>query len=75
MELCWLTCACSALNGEELTRSGGVGLMGELLSRCVAGAKGTMPVLRLCLQQRHAVAWLMCMLCQHCPAQMGAMGQ
>lgn len=37
MQLCWLTCACSALNGEELTRSGGVGLLGELLLRCVAG--------------------------------------
>ncbi|GAB4814092.1 hypothetical protein N2152v2_001138 [Parachlorella kessleri] len=36
VQLCWLTCACSALNGEELTRSGGVGLLGDLLSRCVA---------------------------------------
>ena len=24
VELCWLTCAASRLNGEELTRSGGV---------------------------------------------------
>lgn len=36
VELVWLTCACSHLNGEELTRSGGVGLLGELLSRCVS---------------------------------------
>jgi hypothetical protein len=40
VELCWLTCACSRLNGEELTRSGGVALLGELLMRCVAGGWG-----------------------------------
>ena len=34
MELCWLTCISSELNGAELTRSGGVLIMGRLLSRC-----------------------------------------
>ncbi len=34
MELCWLTCVSSALNGEELTRSGGVATLGALLMRC-----------------------------------------
>ena len=36
MELCWLTCVASELNGEELTRSGGVVALGRLLQRCVA---------------------------------------
>ncbi len=35
-ELCWLICAASKLNGEELARSGGVQLMGELLTRCIS---------------------------------------
>jgi DnaJ family protein C protein 13 len=35
-ELCWLICAASKLNGEELARSGGVHLMGELLTRCIS---------------------------------------
>lgn len=35
-ELCWLTCAASKLNGEELARSGGVHLMGDLLTRCIS---------------------------------------
>ena len=34
VELCWLTCISSELNGAELTRSGGVLIMGRLLSRC-----------------------------------------
>eukprot|EP00898_Chlorokybus_atmophyticus_P007654 jgi/Chlat1/7890/Chrsp66S00581 len=34
-ELCWLTCASSALNGEELIRSGGVMLLSALLARCM----------------------------------------
>lgn len=36
VELCWLTCASSELNGEELTRSGGVDILGSLLARCCA---------------------------------------
>lgn len=36
-ELCWLTCAASRLNGDELTRAGGLHLLGHLLSRCIAG--------------------------------------
>ena len=35
MELCWLTCVSSELNGGELTRSGGVGVLGRLLQRCL----------------------------------------
>ncbi|GLJ44227.1 hypothetical protein SUGI_0923670 [Cryptomeria japonica] len=34
-ELIWLTCASSALNGEELVRDGGVPLLATLLSRCM----------------------------------------
>ncbi|KAK9807966.1 hypothetical protein WJX73_008492 [Symbiochloris irregularis] len=34
LELCWLTCVSSRLNGEELARSGGVAILGALLSRC-----------------------------------------
>lgn len=34
VELCWLTCVSSELNGEELTRSGGVDILGSLLARC-----------------------------------------
>ncbi|KAH9315592.1 hypothetical protein KI387_024219, partial [Taxus chinensis] len=34
-ELIWLTCASSALNGEELVRDGGVPLLSTLLSRCM----------------------------------------
>ena len=34
MELCWLTCVSSRLNGEELARAGGVATLGALLSRC-----------------------------------------
>jgi DnaJ family protein C protein 13 len=40
VELCWLTCVCSALNAEELMRCGGVTVLGQLLSRC----KGVMPL-------------------------------
>lgn len=36
MELCWLTCVSSALNGEELTRCGGVAILGQLLTRTVS---------------------------------------
>lgn len=36
LELCWLTCVSSRLNGEELARSGGVAILGALLSRCAA---------------------------------------
>lgn len=36
VELCWLTCVSSALNGEELTRSGGIATLGRLLMRCVS---------------------------------------
>lgn len=36
VELCWLTCASSELNGEELTRAGGVDILGSLLARCCA---------------------------------------
>ena len=36
LELCWLTCVSSQLNGEELARSGGVAILGSLLSRCAA---------------------------------------
>ncbi len=35
MELCWLTCVSSELNGGELTRSGGVDALGRLLQRCL----------------------------------------
>ena len=34
MELCWLSCVSSELNGAELTRSGGVDILGALLARC-----------------------------------------
>ena len=44
-ELCWLTIAASRLNGEELTRAGGVALLGALLSRCVAGEAGARELL------------------------------
>lgn len=36
MELCWLTCVSSELNAEELTRCGGVTILGRLLQRCYA---------------------------------------
>ena len=36
VELCWLTCVCSHLNGEELTRSDGVDILGRLLLRCLS---------------------------------------
>ncbi len=35
MELCWLTCVSSELNGGELARSGGVDALGRLLQRCL----------------------------------------
>ena len=41
-ELCWLTCACSRLNGDELARAGGLRLLARLLMRCIAGAVGRM---------------------------------
>lgn len=34
VELCWLSCVSSELNGEELTRSRGVDILGALLARC-----------------------------------------
>lgn len=34
VELCWLSCVSSELNGEEVTRSGGVDILGALLARC-----------------------------------------
>lgn len=36
VELCWLTCVSSALNGEELTRCGGVATLGQLLTRAAS---------------------------------------
>ena len=36
VELCWLTCVSSALNGEELTRCGGAATLGQLLTRTVS---------------------------------------
>jgi hypothetical protein len=36
VELCWLTCVASELNGEELTRARGVAVLGRLLQRCLA---------------------------------------
>jgi hypothetical protein len=36
VELCWLTCVSSALNGEELTRCGGTATLGQLLTRTVS---------------------------------------
>ncbi|KAK9809260.1 hypothetical protein WJX72_012293 [[Myrmecia] bisecta] len=36
VELCWLTCVSSELNGEELTRAGGADVLGRLLMRCCA---------------------------------------
>lgn len=36
VELCWLTCVSSELNGEELTRAGGVDTLGALLTRCAS---------------------------------------
>ena len=36
VELCWLTCVSSDLNAEELTRCGGIGVLGGLLQRCYA---------------------------------------
>ncbi len=38
VELCWLTCVSSELNGEELTRAGGVATLGALLMRCASVA-------------------------------------
>ncbi len=35
VELCWLTCVSSELNGGELTRSGGVHSLGRLMQRCL----------------------------------------
>lgn len=35
-ELCWLTCASSDLNGEELIRSSGVRALARLLQRCLS---------------------------------------
>lgn len=35
VELCWLTCVSSELNGRELTRSGGVHSLGRLMQRCL----------------------------------------
>ena len=40
IELCWLTCSTSPRNAEELLRAGGVGVLGQLLGRCV----GVMPL-------------------------------
>ena len=34
MELCWLTCVSSELNGAELCRAGGVPVLGALAQRC-----------------------------------------
>lgn len=36
VELLWLTCVSSALNGEELIRSNGVELLGSLLVDCMS---------------------------------------
>lgn len=36
VELCWLTCVSSELNAEELTRCGGITILGRLLQRCFA---------------------------------------
>ena len=42
-ELCWLTCAASPRNAEELTRAGGVTVLGMLLQRCLAIAPADAP--------------------------------
>jgi DnaJ family protein C protein 13 len=59
-ELCWLTCAASPRNGEELARSGGVALVGALLARCVAVVPAdvgpTEPAAVLATQALRAVA-------------------
>ena len=36
VQLCWLTCVSSHLNGEELFRSGGLDILAKLLRRCLA---------------------------------------
>lgn len=43
MELCWLTCVASELNGEELTRARGVAVLGRLLQRCLAVVPADVP--------------------------------
>ena len=35
MQLCWLTCACTRLNAEEVVRVGGLPVLAGLLQRCV----------------------------------------
>lgn len=59
-ELCWLICAASKLNGEELARSGGVQLMGELLTRCISimplDVSPTDPAAKLATQALRAFA-------------------
>jgi DnaJ family protein C protein 13 len=59
-ELAWLTCAASARNGEELARAGGVGLLAELLGRCLGalgrGAGPDAPAARLAAQALRALA-------------------
>ncbi|XP_074269468.1 dnaJ homolog subfamily C GRV2 [Silene latifolia] len=40
-ELTWLTCASSALNGEELVRDSGIQLLASLLSRCMCVVQPT----------------------------------
>lgn len=35
-KLCWLTCVCCTLNGEELHRSGGIDLLSTLISRLLS---------------------------------------
>lgn len=60
MQLCWLTCAASRLNGEELSRSGGVALLGGLLGRCVGvlplDAAPGLPAAQIATQALRALA-------------------
>ena len=53
VELCWLTCVSSELNGGELTRSGGVDSLGRLMQRCLdvlpRDAPPTMPAVLIAM--------------------------
>ena len=55
VELCWLTCVSSALNGEELTRSGGVTVLGALLTRTASVLPAeSLPTVQSPGAERHA---------------------
>jgi DnaJ family protein C protein 13 len=56
VELCWLTCVSSELNGAELTRSGGVDSLGRLLQRCLAVMpRDAAPTLPAAVISRHCL--------------------